>query len=76
MKPIIFVRDSYRLEAKPGDLCRIHSIDSGSHDYGGELVTVVEIVDEILRSGRMCYAKVMRNNGGILYLSPTSLEVL
>ena len=62
---------------KPGDMVRISSKTDG--DIDGKLATVIEDVDENLRSGRMCYTKVFLMVSGvplIRYLCPDSLEVV
>ena len=62
---------------KPGDMVRISSKTEG--DIDGKLATVIEDVDENLRSGRMCYTKVFLMVSGvplIRYLCPDSLEVV
>ena len=62
---------------KPGDMVRISSKTEG--DIDGKLATVIEDVDENLRSGRMCYTKVFLMVSGvpiIRYLCPDSLEVM
>ena len=61
----------------PGDMVRISSKTEG--DIDGKLATVIEDVDENLRSGRMCYTKVFLMVSGvplIRYLCPDSLEVV
>ena len=62
---------------KPGDMVRISSKTDG--DIDGKLATVIEDVDENLRSGRMCYTKVFLMVSGvplIRYLCPDSLELV
>jgi hypothetical protein len=59
---------------KRGDLVKVHSRTDG--DIDGRLGLLVDFVDENLRSGRMCYAKVMFENGSACYLSPESVEVI
>lgn len=61
---------------KPGSLVRIHGVDNLSHGLHKELGTLLELVDQQLLSGRMCYAKVILHSGRIIYISPTSLEFL
>jgi hypothetical protein len=58
-------------------MVRISSKTEG--DIDGKLATVIEDVDENLRSGRMCYTKVFLMVSGvplIRYLCPDSLEVV
>ena len=60
-----------------GDMVRISSKTDG--DIDGKLATVIEDVDENLRSGRMCYTKVFLMVSGvplIRYLCPDSLELV
>jgi hypothetical protein len=62
---------------KIGDMVRISSKTDG--DIDGKLATVIEDVDENLRSGRMCYTKVIVMISGIpkvRYLCPDSLELV
>jgi len=62
---------------KPGDMVRISSKTDG--DIDGKLATVIEHVDENLRSGRMCYTKVFLMISGVpvfRYLCPDSLELV
>jgi len=61
----------------PGDMVLIKSKTEG--DIDGKLATVIEDVDENLRSGRMCYTKVFLMVSGvplIRYLCPDSLELV
>jgi len=61
----------------PGDMVLIKSKTDGEID--GKLATVIEDVDENLRSGRMCYTKVFLMVSGvplIRYLCPDSLELV
>ena len=56
---------------------RISSKTEG--DIDGKLATVIEDVDENLRSGRMCYTKVFLMVSGVpvfRYLCPDSLELV
>jgi hypothetical protein len=58
-------------------MVRISSKTDG--DIDGKLATVIEDVDENLRSGRMCYTKVFLMVSGvpiIRYLCPDSLELV
>jgi len=58
-------------------MVRISSKTEG--DIDGKLATVIEDVDENLRSGRMCYTKVFLMVSGvpiIRYLCPDSLELV
>ena len=61
----------------PGDMVLIKSKTDGEID--GKLATVIEDVDENLRSGRMCYTKVFLMVSGvplIRYLCPDSPELV
>jgi hypothetical protein len=58
-------------------MVRISSKTEG--DIDGKLATVIEDVDENLRSGRMCYTKVFLMVSGVpvfRYLCPDSLELV
>jgi len=58
-------------------MVRISSKTDG--DIDGKLATVIEDVDENLRSGRMCYTKVFLMVSGVpvfRYLCPDSLELV
>ena len=66
---------------KIGSLVRIHATEHLSHFSEGdgfhkELGTLLDLVDQQLTSGRMCYAKVFLHSGRIIYTSPSSLELL
>ncbi len=59
---------------KPGDLVQIRHHNDG--DLDGVIGVILDYVDENLRSGRMCYAKIMLPNLSVRYISPESLTVL
>ena len=61
---------------KIGSLVRIHATEHLSHGFHKELGTLLDLVDQQLTSGRMCYAKVFLLSGRIIYTSPSSLEFL
>jgi hypothetical protein len=59
---------------KPGDLVQI--MYKGDAELNGVIGVILDYVDENLRSGRMCYAKIMLPNLSVRYISPESLTVL
>lgn len=58
---------------KPGDLVQIRH--QGDGDLDGAIGVILDYVDENLRSGRMCYAKIMLPNLSVRYISPESLTM-
>jgi hypothetical protein len=76
---IVFQGDLERISRetmKIGSLVRIHATENLSHGFHKELGTLLDLVDQQLTSGRMCYAKVFLHSGRIIYTSPSSLEFL
>lgn len=59
---------------KPGDLVQI--MYKGDAELNGAIGVILDYVDENLRSGRMCYAKIMLPNLSARYISPESLTML
>jgi hypothetical protein len=76
---LVFQGDFERISRetmKIGSLVRIHATENLSHGFHKELGTLLDLVDQQLTSGRMCYAKVFLHSGRIIYISPSSLEFL